>query len=104
MLFVKLSSHKKVSAGVGRVGPQKGFAGTSLQPTKTVTLQKVCVRAFVGTSLQPTKTVTLQKVCVRAFAGTSLRKNHLWEIPKYAILGCKRNCVLKGVEFDGKTS
>ena len=37
VLFVKLSSHKKVSAGVGRVGPQIGSAGTSLQKT----LQKV---------------------------------------------------------------
>ena len=31
VLFVKLSSHKKVSAGVERVAPQIGFAGTALQ-------------------------------------------------------------------------
>ena len=31
VLFVKLSSHKKVSAGVGRVAPQIGFAGKFLR-------------------------------------------------------------------------
>ena len=31
MLFVKLSSHKKVSAGAGRVDPQIVLAGTTLQ-------------------------------------------------------------------------
>ena len=30
VLFVKLSSHKKVSAGAGCVSPQKGLAGTAL--------------------------------------------------------------------------
>ena len=62
VLFVKLSSHKKVSAGVGRVGPQIGSAGTALQKT----LQKVRRRSCAPSHACAGKRMISQDVRVQA--------------------------------------
>ena len=69
VLFVKLSSHKKVSAGVGRVAPQIGSAGTALQKT----LQKFRRRSAAPFHACADKRNGLTE-CTGAGLGTTLQK------------------------------